>query len=94
VKILDELEKLLYHIFLPRLLLRSRFYKYIERKVFSAEIIRQVLFNKLSQELPYSTEVQIEEFKERQKGKWFINASIICERPTQKTNHNWNAMEK
>jgi GTP-binding protein Era len=56
----------------------------LNEKFFSAEIIRQVLFNKLSQELPYSTEVQIEEFKERQKGKWFINASIICERPTQK----------
>ncbi|HPD32780.1 MAG TPA: GTPase Era [Bacteroidota bacterium] len=56
----------------------------LNEKFFAAEIIRQVLFNKLSQELPYSTEVQIEEFKERQKGKWFINASIICERPTQK----------
>ena len=56
----------------------------LNEKFFVAEIIRQSIFTKLSKELPYSTEVQIDEFIEREKGKWFINASIICERQTQK----------
>lgn len=56
----------------------------LNEKFFSAEIIRQVLFDKLSKEVPYSIEVQIDEFIERENGKWFINASIICERQTQK----------
>lgn len=56
----------------------------LNEKFFVAEIIRQIIFTKLSKELPYSTEVQIDEFIEREKGKWFINASIICERQTQK----------
>ena len=34
--------------------------------------------------MPYSTEVAIVEFKEREFGKWFINAEIIVERDTQK----------
>jgi len=39
----------------------------------------------LYQELPYSTEVQIVEYKERQEGKYYISADIIIERHSQKT---------
>jgi GTP-binding protein Era len=35
-------------------------------------------------EVPYSTEVQIVDFKEREKGKWYISAEIIVEKETQK----------
>lgn len=53
-------------------------------RFFVSEIIRQNIFMSFSEEVPYSTEVIISEFKERQRGKWFISADIIVERPTQK----------
>ena len=53
-------------------------------RFFVAEIIRKILYEELRQEIPYSSEVIIAEFKERQKGKWFINAEILIEKVSQK----------
>ncbi len=53
-------------------------------RFFIAELIREKLFTMYKDEVPYSTEVQILEFKEREKGKWYISAEIIVEKETQK----------
>ena len=53
-------------------------------RFFVAEFIREAIFQKFKEEIPYSTEVQIAEFKERRAGKWFIDANIIVERDSQK----------
>lgn len=53
-------------------------------RFFVSELIREKLFSMYKDEIPYSTEVQIIEFKERQKGKWYISAEIIVEKETQK----------
>lgn len=53
-------------------------------RFFVAEIIREKVFEKYSEEIPYSTTVTIEEFKERKKGKDFISANIFVERGSQK----------
>jgi GTP-binding protein Era len=53
-------------------------------KFFVAEFIREKLFEKFREEIPYSTAVEIREFKEREKGKTLINADIIVERDSQK----------
>lgn len=55
-----------------------------DERFFVTEIIREKVFEMYRDEVPYSTEVIVEEFKERAKGKDFINASIIVERDTQK----------
>jgi GTPase len=57
--------------------------EYPER-FFVAEFIREKLFEKFREEIPYSTAVEIREFKEREKGKTLINADIIVERDSQK----------
>lgn len=53
-------------------------------RFFISEIVREKIFEKYSEEIPYSTEVSITEFKERDAGKWYIAADIIVERPSQK----------
>ncbi len=53
-------------------------------RFFVAEIIREKIFERFFQEVPYSTEVVVEEFKERPAGKDYIYAIIYVERPTQK----------
>lgn len=53
-------------------------------RFFVAEIIREKIFERFFQEVPYSTEVVVEEFKERPSGKDYIYAIIYVERPTQK----------
>ena len=53
-------------------------------RFFVAEFIREQLFNKYYEEIPYSTAVEIREFKERKKGKILISADIIVERDSQK----------
>jgi GTP-binding protein Era len=53
-------------------------------RFFTAEIIREEVFHLFRDEIPYSTEVIINDFKEREKGKWFISADIIVERDSQK----------
>lgn len=50
----------------------------------SSEIVREKAFELLGQELPYSVAVQVEEFKEREKGKTYIRAVIYVERESQK----------
>jgi GTP-binding protein Era len=57
--------------------------EYPER-FFVAEFIREKLFEKFREEIPYSTAVEICEFKEREKGKTLINADILVERDSQK----------
>lgn len=54
------------------------------QRFFVSEIIREVIFKCFKEEIPYSTEVQIIEFKERDFGKWYISAEIIIERDGQK----------
>jgi len=53
-------------------------------RFFVSELIRECIFTDFKQEIPYSTEVNIVEFKEREVGKWYISAEIIVERSTQK----------
>jgi GTPase len=53
-------------------------------RFFVAEFIREQLFEKFSEEIPYSTAVDIREFKEREAGKTLICADILVERESQK----------
>lgn len=53
-------------------------------KFFVSEIIREKILSLYSDEIPYSTFVNVVEFKERDNGKTYINAEIIIERETQK----------
>ena len=53
-------------------------------RFFVAEIIREKIFQKYKDEIPYSTTVSIEEFKERDENKDYIRATIYVERSSQK----------
>ena len=53
-------------------------------RFFVAEIIREKIFQRYGEEIPYSTTVTIEEFKEREKSKDYIRATIYVERLSQK----------
>jgi len=53
-------------------------------RFFVAEIIREKIFQKYGEEIPYSTTVTTEEFKERDQGKDYIRAVIYVERASQK----------
>lgn len=53
-------------------------------RFFVSEIIRGKIFELLQEEIPYSTEVIIAEFKERKKAKDYISAEIVVEKETQK----------
>ncbi|RJP59011.1 MAG: GTPase Era [Ignavibacteriales bacterium] len=53
-------------------------------RFYVSEIIREKIFEYYKDEVPFSTEVLIEDFKERENAKDFISASIIVERETQK----------
>ncbi|KAF0215081.1 MAG: GTP-binding protein [Ignavibacteria bacterium] len=53
-------------------------------RFFVSEIIREKVFEIYREEIPYSTEVEIEEFAEREGRKDYIRASIIIERESQK----------
>jgi GTP-binding protein Era len=55
-----------------------------DERFFVSEIIREKIFEKYQQEIPYSTTVAIVEFKEREEGKTFISADIYVERDSQK----------
>lgn len=50
----------------------------------ASEIIREKVFEYYGEEIPYSTTVEIDEFKEREEGKDFIRAIIYVERESQK----------
>ena len=56
----------------------------LPQRFFVAELIRETIFNKFRQEIPYATDVSIAEFKEDPDSKWHITADITVERPTQK----------
>ena len=53
-------------------------------RFFVAEMIREKVFECFKKEIPYSTCVLIDEFKERSKGKDYIRATIYVERKSQK----------
>lgn len=53
-------------------------------RFFVSEIIREKIFEIYQDEIPFSTEVLIEEFSENKGRKDFISASIVVERETQK----------
>lgn len=53
-------------------------------RFFASEIIREKILEQFSEEIPYSCEVVIADFKEREKGKDFIQANIIVEKQSQK----------
>jgi len=53
-------------------------------KFFVGEIIREKVFENYRDEVPYSTEVEVVEFKEREGRKDFISAEINVERQSQK----------
>ena len=50
----------------------------------SAELIREQIFLQMREELPYGTYVRVEEFKERENGVTYINATIFVERENHK----------
>ncbi len=54
-------------------------------RFFVGELIREVIFTQYKEEIPYSTEVDVLEFKEREEGKWYVSAEIIVERDGQKS---------
>jgi GTP-binding protein Era len=53
-------------------------------RFFISEIIREKIFEKYYDEIPYSSEVVINEYKERKNAKDFISVNIIVERESQK----------
>ncbi len=55
-----------------------------QTRFFVAEIIREKIFTLFSQEIPYATHIDIEEYKERANGKDYIRAAIIVEKKSQK----------
>ncbi len=50
----------------------------------AAELVREQLFNRLYEELPYATAVEIEAWEERAAGDVVIDASILVEKDNQK----------
>lgn len=56
----------------------------LSERFFVSEIIREQIFLSYTEEIPYSTEVNITQFREKTLGKWFISADIIVERKSQK----------
>ncbi len=53
-------------------------------RFFVSEIIREKIFELYREEVPFSTEVLIEEFTERENRKDYIRAAIVVERDSQK----------
>ncbi len=53
-------------------------------RFFVSELIREKIFELFEEEIPYSCEVGIEEFKEREKEKNYIRAEIYVEKDSQK----------
>jgi GTP-binding protein Era len=54
------------------------------QRFFVGEIIREKVFLKTKEEIPYSATVEVVEFKERGAGKWFVSAEIYVARESQK----------
>ncbi len=53
-------------------------------RFFAAELIREKIFEFYKKEIPYSTGVLIVEYKERERGKDYIRATIYVEKDSQK----------
>ncbi|MCX7731876.1 MAG: GTPase Era [candidate division WOR-3 bacterium] len=53
-------------------------------RFFVAELIREAIFHRYGAEVPYSTTVEIDEFKERPGRKDYIRATIYVEKDSQK----------
>jgi GTP-binding protein Era len=53
-------------------------------RFFAAELVREAIFERFRDEVPYSAEVQIEDFRERTGQKDFIAATIFVETDSQK----------
>jgi GTP-binding protein Era len=53
-------------------------------RFFVSELIREKILELYREEIPYSVEVLISEFKEREENKDFISSEIVVERDTQK----------
>ncbi len=53
-------------------------------RFFVSEIIREKILELYREEIPYSVEIVITDFKEREEGKYFISAEIAVERDSQK----------
>lgn len=56
----------------------------LPERFFVAELIREAIYFQFKEEVPYSTDVSVITFEEREHGKWYIAADIIVERETQK----------
>ena len=56
----------------------------LPERFFISETIREKIFLRTSQEIPYASSVVIEEFKERPNGKIYISAMLYVERQSQK----------
>jgi GTP-binding protein Era len=56
----------------------------LPERFFVAETIREKVFLRTKQEIPYASCVLVEEFKEREKGKTYVRAVIYVERDSQK----------
>jgi GTP-binding protein Era len=54
-------------------------------RFFVGEIIREKIFILYRDEIPYSSEVVVEEYKERENGKDYISAVILLEKESQKS---------
>jgi GTP-binding protein Era len=54
------------------------------QRFLAGELVREQLFLRLHQELPYATAVVVEDWNERDKGDVIIDASIIVDRDSQK----------
>ena len=53
-------------------------------RFFAAEFVREAVFNLYGEEIPYSTAVAVDEFKERPGRKDYVLATIYVERESQK----------
>ena len=53
-------------------------------RFFIAEIVREAIFNRFREEVPYSTQVMVVTYETRETGKDFIDCEIVVERDTQK----------
>jgi GTPase len=53
-------------------------------RFFVSEIIREKVFDLYRDEIPYSTQVNVVTYEEREGGKDFIDAEVVVERDTQK----------
>ena len=53
-------------------------------RFFIAEIVREAIFNRFREEVPYSTQVNVMTYEARETGKDFIDCEIVVERDAQK----------